>query len=151
MNKGEELQQGLATLEASFIDSIKDHTTHRDPKILEPYDKFEVEGKRFTIFDKSEFQELIKLEPLLSLIIYDANRDACLGMLSIQEFTALQHDELLIGLREGNAYGIVGIEEAAIASLSDRGFWGFFKGDDGKKYFFSRGQYQFLSLAMPFL
>jgi len=149
-NAVEELQAGLATLEASFIDSIKEHTVHSNPVILEPYDSFEIKGDRLTIFDKSEFNELMVVSPEMGLLVYDADQDACLGMMPIQEFTELDHNELLIGMSsDGGAYGIIGIEEPAIASLSDRGFWGFFRGDDGNKYFFSRGQYQFLAVKVP--
>ena len=144
MDKGEELAIAMATLEASFIDSIKDHTEHTEPKILEPYDLFEIKGDRLVVFSEDEIPELLALEEMKgieNLLVYCAESKRFHGWMPISTFLDSDVDKM-IGLdgETGQIWGITNIKEPAIASLEDRGFWGFFEGDDGNKYFFSRGQ-----------
>lgn len=144
MNKAEELQVGLAIIEASLIDSIKDHTKHEDPIILEPYDSWEVKGDRLTVFTEDEFSDVLNEIGDMNVLEYCAEQQRVHGLISAKDFVASDAERKFIALDEsaGIIFGLVNIEKPAIAKLDDRGFWGFFQGD-GEKYFFSRGQHRF--------
>ncbi len=138
-----ELQVAMSVIEASLLDSIREHTEHENPIILPPYDNFEVKGDRLTLFDDSEFSEVLdELGDNEPILVYDAEEQACYGLTTLSAFLD-QDVQKAIALDE-NAPHLIGIlKSEEPTAIKDHGFWGGFKGDDGTPHFFSRGQFQF--------
>ncbi|MEM1240842.1 MAG: hypothetical protein AAGI45_13460 [Cyanobacteria bacterium P01_H01_bin.26] len=143
--KREELQVAMATLEIGFVDFIKSHTEHKTPTILEPYDTFEIDGSKLTLFAETEFDQLLRaLSIQESPLLYNAPAQACQGLVSVRAFRELE-SEKYIGLDAENlqVWAILGASQEGITRIKDQGFWGFFEGNGGKKYLFSKGSEAF--------
>ena len=146
MDKAEELQTAMAIIEVGFIDAITEHTEHKNPTILEPYDTFEIEGSDLIIFSEDEFDPVLAVMPEQKVVLlYNALSQACESLVNVDVFRMAKGEKYLgIDEKRKRVWGLLGVSKDDIRLISDRGAWGFFQGGDDKKYMFSYGSKTFV-------
>ena len=151
VTKREELQIAMATIELGFVTTITEHTEHKIPIILVPYVTFEIEGSDLILFSEDEFDAAFGVLPDQErILLYNLPSQACEGPVDVSAFRQADGEKFLaIDKDRVKIWGILGASLDGARRINDRGAWGFFEGDDGKKYRFSYGSETFVHYLLP--